>query len=644
MEFEDEINKYEDLDDFVNAMLSSNEGIIYEEVPLRKNNSLFSSFVSLTQKHITPELFFNCLLSDQDLSKLLCTCHDMKEKILHWKKVFPIEVFGVQESMTDSKLGNLIGYYSANISKLAIFQHINYESLTPDGFQHPVSCLSYSLVNLEVTPFFLSGGVLKVISKYLTNLTSLCICHFPREGDPREGEDRSLFRSTSYLRYLQCFPNLPSDELNLIAKLTNLEKIKFYSVERLVDTAVINYSALKKIRRITICNSDYLTGLGLSYLVANKESLVKLSLKRCWLISSEGYHCLSTLHNLTKLIILSSKLDDIGLNVICTSCLLIEYLDIKREPDYNDFPKFSLMGYDNISCLIHLHSLVLYRNYSDVQLFNNTALTSLEIENCTILTDNGLLVNISSLKNLSRLSFKYFTTISSDNLSNLFHSLNNLSYLNIETYFISDVDDFVDAFNWLKMPLIYFPRHFTHHNFIHNKVSAYFSTRDIHLLTNLKYLALYGQHINDIHLSHLSDLVNLTHLELNGKHMTDEFLTYYTSSLKLKDIIDPPFFSLINEFGLSFLSSLFNLTYLSLRYNKTTDQGLSHLSCLVNLSFLDIGKASEISEYGLPYLFPLVNLVNLKLGKRIIHKEEFKCILSSKLVKLKNWDSVFESE
>jgi Leucine-rich repeat (LRR) protein len=126
--------------------------------------------------------------------------------------------------------------------------------------------------------------------------------------------------------------------------------------------------------------------------------------------------------------------------------------------------------------------------------------------------------------------------------------------------------------------------------------------------------------------------------------MTDEFLTYYTSSLKLKDIIDPPFFSLINEFGLSFLSSLFNLTYLSLRYNKTTDQGLSHLSCLVNLSFLDIGKASEISEYGLPYLFPLVNLVNLKLGKRIIHKEEFKCILSSKLVKLKNWDSVFESE
>jgi Leucine-rich repeat (LRR) protein len=128
--------------------------------------------------------------------------------------------------------------------------------------------------------------------------------------------------------------------------------------------------------------------------------------------------------------------------------------------------------------------------------------------------------------------------------------------------------------------------------------------------------------------------------------MTDELLTYYSSSLKLENIRDPPFISLINESGLSFLSSLFNLTYLSLRYNKTTDQGLSHLSCLVNLSFLDIGKNSEISVYGLPYLFPLVNLVNLKLGMmRIIpNKKKFKRILSSKLVKLKNWDSVFESE
>jgi Leucine-rich repeat (LRR) protein len=116
-------------------------------------------------------------------------------------------------------------------------------------------------------------------------------------------------------------------------------------------------------------------------------------------------------------------------------------------------------------------------------------------------------------------------------------------------------------------------------------------------------------------------MVHLVHLELDGKFRTYQHI-----------------FSKISDVGLSHLSSLLNLTYLSLKYNKISDTGLSNLSCLVNLTFLDIGRESEISNYGLSFLFPLVNLVNLKLGVRIISNEALNSLLS-KLCKL-NMDSI----
>jgi hypothetical protein len=131
--------------------------------------------------------------------------------------------------------------------------------------------------------------------------------------------------------------------------------------------------------------------------VANKELLVQLKLSYCNGISSQGYHCLTNLTNLTSLSI-CSKLDSIGLNMICSSCLLIEYLDIRNNR------RITVEGLNNLYYLIHLKSLVLYRANDDwlAKLSHNTALTHLDFRKSKI-SDEGLshlfsFVNLTSVK------------------------------------------------------------------------------------------------------------------------------------------------------------------------------------------------------------------------------------------------------
>jgi hypothetical protein len=148
-------------------------------------------------------------------------------------------------------------------------------------------------------------------------------------------------------------------------------------------------------KSISIRECHGLSGLGLSYLVANKQFLVQLEIDYCDGISSEGYHCLTTLTNLTNLTVHDSKFDYIGLNMICSSCLLIEYLDIQ----YNDL--ITGEGLNNIYCLSHLKSLLLSGASDDwlAKLSHNTALTQLDLYNSTV-SDEGLL-QLSSLKKIN---------------------------------------------------------------------------------------------------------------------------------------------------------------------------------------------------------------------------------------------------
>jgi hypothetical protein len=149
-------------------------------------------------------------------------------------------------------------------------------------------------------------------------------------------------------------------------------------------------------KSIRVYRCHGLSGLGLSYLVANKQFLVQLDIIRCDGISSEGYHCLTTLTNLYHLTVDDSKLDDIGLNMIFSSCLLIEYLGIR----YNDF--ITLEGLNNIHCLIHLKSLLLSGASDDwlAKLSHSTALTQLDLFFNSTISDEGLL-KLSSLVKLT---------------------------------------------------------------------------------------------------------------------------------------------------------------------------------------------------------------------------------------------------
>jgi hypothetical protein len=323
----------------------------------------FSSFLCLIERNISPEIFFNSLLSDEDFSKLLFTCRGMKKMILKWKTIFPIQEYKIKHSMTDKMLGNMIMHYSHNILKLTIPQS---SSLLTIGGYHHVALLHSNLLELSINDC-LEGGLCE-ISHSLVNLSSLSISH-------------------SW--------SVSSEDLDSLSKLTNLEKINLENIDDLDDAAVVIYSTLTKMKSMTVVSCDDLSGLGLSYLVANKQLLVQLKINDCDGISSEGYHCLITLTYLTSLTIELSELDDIGLNMICSSCLLIEDLDL----GWNNL--ITVEGLNNIHCLIHLKSLLLFGTSDDwlAKLSHSTALTQLDLYDSTV-SDEGLL-QLSSLVKLT---------------------------------------------------------------------------------------------------------------------------------------------------------------------------------------------------------------------------------------------------
>jgi hypothetical protein len=325
------------------------------------SSSNFAVFLSLIERNISPEIFFDYLLSDEDLSKLLCTCRGMKEMILKWKTIFPIQKYKIKQSMTDKMLGNMIMNYSHNIKNLTI-PFINLPLLTIDGYHH-MALLHSNLLELSINRCLKVG--LCVISHSLVNLTSLSISDSP---------------------------SVSREDLDSLSKLTNLEEINFLCIKHLDEAAFVNYSTLTKMKSIRVFGCG-LSGLGLSYLVANKQFLVQLTIIECYGISSEGYHCLTTLTILTYLAVAGGKLDDIGLNMICSICLLIEYLDIRG----NDH--ITVEGLNNIHCLIHLKSLFLSGASDDglAKLSHSTALTQLDLYNSSV-SDEGLLKLSSQVK------------------------------------------------------------------------------------------------------------------------------------------------------------------------------------------------------------------------------------------------------
>jgi hypothetical protein len=128
----------------------------------------FAQLLAILERNISSEIFFNALLSDEDLSKLLCTCRGMKEMILKWKTIFDTKYL-----KNDKMLGNLIKHYSHNIKKITF--HYKRKSLTTiDEYRH-LALLHSNLIELSINDHLILP---RVISSSFQNLTSLSLFYF----------------------------------------------------------------------------------------------------------------------------------------------------------------------------------------------------------------------------------------------------------------------------------------------------------------------------------------------------------------------------------------------------------------------------------------------------------------------------------
>jgi hypothetical protein len=197
-------------------------------------SELSSRFLNITGRNISSEIFFDCLLSEQDLSKLLCTCRTMKQQILAWKIVLPIKSFKVKRFMNETMLNKMILYYSPLMYKISI--PLDSMLLTvPFRFFAISNLFTFNLLEFDIdASVYDYVNWLPFISLQLCNLKSLSLSN----SNPRS--------NASWYQNSIC--------LDLISRLTNLENIKFFNICHLDDAAVANYSALIIIDFSILCH------------------------------------------------------------------------------------------------------------------------------------------------------------------------------------------------------------------------------------------------------------------------------------------------------------------------------------------------------------------------------------------------------
>jgi hypothetical protein len=364
----------------------------------------FSRFHSLASRYISLEIFFNSLLSDEDISKLLCTCRGMKEIILNWKNKIPNQQITFKKSFNDGML-----YY----------------------FLENYSNIFNSIVIIKDTELTLNG--LKIFCALCVNISEIKITSCKKYWLPQIS--LSLFSLISIV--LHEGRNISSSDMDSLSKLTNLEKIDFFDLRNFDDAAVVNYSTLTKMKSITIrCPSDYFTGVGLSYLVANKEYLVTLKIQKCLGIINRvdyteppctvRYSSLSLLTNLTTLDIPETALESIQFNLF----LNLQSLSIssnRYSSNGMDFNAFSVLtnlenikikGIDHSSMFkcckffgsiwyccdffVHRNNRCKKYNCSRCEKYESPMLT-----NCSVLTklNSITIINVMGLKGMKLSSF-----------------------------------------------------------------------------------------------------------------------------------------------------------------------------------------------------------------------------------------------
>jgi hypothetical protein len=184
----------------------------------------------------------------------------MKEMILKYKIIFPIQEYTTGVSLTDKIFENMILHYSSNIKKL-IISSSRCSALTFNGYyQHVFLLLRSNLLELELLE---GDSSIKKWDVEIPNITS------------------SLLNLTS-LRILNSLES--QTNLSSISQLTNLEKLDFDNCYHLDEFNLESYSALTKIK--SICISRF-SGKRLDWFFETNKVLVEIKIDTCDRISSE---------------------------------------------------------------------------------------------------------------------------------------------------------------------------------------------------------------------------------------------------------------------------------------------------------------------------------------------------------------------
>jgi hypothetical protein len=553
-----------------------------------KDMTTSSQFLSLAGRSISTEIFFDCLLSNEDLSKLLCTCRGMKLVILEAKRVFPIQKVIINDLMTHSRLNNMISHFSNKIEKLVI--PFGNGFLWKIHGYHIIALLHSNLKSLDF-PSCSSAGLAILLASTLTNLTSLAMS--------------------------DC-----TDDIDLVFK---------------------SLSTLIKLKSLKIRRFEGLTGVGLAYLGANERLLTQLTIEDCRTIPSDGFECLTLLTNLTILSIRRTNLDSNGLFFICWKCGAIKDLEISDVDSKKFYKRLLFFLFQNLQSLTLNFCDKSLKSLVRVNLVNNPrlTLTKLKLNMAGISNHEQFYLHLASLVNLEHLTLTANSdndengVLSNDKLSNL-SSLARLTNLTIDEFAIFFCDLFhLSSIVFLTIQnCIIFPdgrvnmeypflENLKHLSLIDICTGEYFNDELLFSLpTNLTYLNIVqnGEEYPGLDrrmLENFSSLVYLTHFSF--KHIDyrrnnfDAGLSYLStlSNLDYLSLNEP-----LNDENLLCLSSLSNLTHLSLGVNCIISNiGLSHLSSLLKLSHLRLGRESSISDIGLSYLSSHSSLTYLNLGK-----------------------------
>jgi hypothetical protein len=290
-----------------------------------------SRFLDLVQRNISPEIFFDSLLSDEDLSKMLCTCKGMKDVIKKWKSILPIQKYTIKEAMTASMFGNMIMYYSNNIKKLNTSHPL---TLFDDEYDdhivlyHHLSYLSKNLCYLGFNGGNSSKVYLAPLLSCLVNLTHLDLHEsLIVEYDQKKHCTLIMSLTTTRLNRLKIHESIIyRNGLSYLSSLLNLTHFELTNCEEVPMEEFYHLSFCVNLTYLDLSGS-ITSDRGLSHL----SSLTKLSkLKITGLNKDEGLVFLSSLSsNLTYLKLRSCTLTEKGLCYLA-SCVNLTYLDLKR--------------------------------------------------------------------------------------------------------------------------------------------------------------------------------------------------------------------------------------------------------------------------------------------------------------------------